>query len=391
MLRRGLAVCWTAAMGCLALAAPASAQIGSDRYASIVMEGRTGNVLSAVNPDEPRYPASLTKMMTLYMLFEAMREGQVSMATPIVMSAEAASRMPSKLGIPPGRSIAAEVAIYALVLKSANDVAVAVGEHLGGSEERFAQMMTMRARQLGMTRTTFRNASGLPDLDQQTTARDMATLGRRLFLDFPEHWHFFGNSHAQAGGFRFRSHNRMIGEYEGVDGIKTGYIGASGFNNVVSAQRQGQRVFVSVFGGMSWVERDQHAAMLLDDGFSRLGVAPSAPRLQEVPAVAALRGPILAGRAQAAMPPRMARGRDIDPRMARGRDFDPREREYVVREVVLRPSARPAQGRRSVPARGRMIEQGDGGRVLRPTPGLRRTLAPVPPPAARPPQRARRG
>jgi D-alanyl-D-alanine carboxypeptidase len=213
-------------------------------------------------------------MMTLYMVFEAIREGRLTLSSPVPMSEEAASRPPSKLGIAPGQSITVEQAILALVTRSANDVAAAVGERIGGSEERFAQMMTMRARALGMTRTTFRNASGLPDPDQVTTARDMATLGQRLMRDFPDRYHYFGVTHAQFGGVRIRNHNRMLGDYEGVDGIKTGYIRDSGFNIVTSASRGGHRVVGAVFGGSSWVERDQHMASLLDQGFQSLGVAP---------------------------------------------------------------------------------------------------------------------
>jgi D-alanyl-D-alanine carboxypeptidase len=251
----------------------AQAQIGSDRYSAIVVDNRTGNVLVQASPDETRHPASLTKMMTLYMVFEALREGRIGLNSAVPISEEAASRPPSKLGFPPGQSLTVEQAILALVTKSANDVAAAVGERLGGSEERFAQMMTLRARSLGMTRTTFRNASGLPDPDQVTTARDMATLGRRLLQDFPDRYHYFGMQHAQFRGLRLRNHNRMLGEYEGVDGIKTGYIRDSGFNIVTSASRGGQRVVGAVFGGNSWVERDQHMAALLDQSFSTMGVA----------------------------------------------------------------------------------------------------------------------
>jgi D-alanyl-D-alanine carboxypeptidase len=264
--------CAAAAAFSLAFAGPAQAQIGSDRYSAIVLDHRTGSALVAASADETRFPASLTKMMTLYMLFEQMREGRLTLASPITMSEEAASRPPSKLGVPAGQTITVEQAILALVTRSANDVAAAVGERIGGSEARFAQMMTTRARALGMTRTTFRNASGLPDLDQVTTARDMATLGRRLIEDFPQHYHYFGVTHAQFGAVRVRNHNGMLSTYEGVDGIKTGYIRDSGFNIVTSATRGGQRLVGAVFGGSSWVERDAHMAMLLDEGFQRLGV-----------------------------------------------------------------------------------------------------------------------
>ncbi|WP_376088800.1 serine hydrolase [Roseomonas sp. CCTCC AB2023176] len=392
MLRRGLAAACGLALGALGLSHPASAQIGSDRYASIVVDGRTGNVLSAANPDDPRYPASLTKMMTLYMLFGALRDGRVTMDTRVPISVEANSRIPSKLGIPPGTSISVEVAIYALILKSANDVAVAVGELLAGDETRFAQTMTMRAREIGMTRTTFRNASGLPDWDQTTTARDMTTLGRRLYADFPDRWHFFGNAYARVGNWTFRNHNRMVGEVEGVDGIKTGYIGASGFNNVVSAQRGGQRVFAAVFGGNSGWERDQHAAMLLDEAFARLGIAPSnrpaapAPMaLVSGPAFAGAARPILMGRAQAATIAASPVPRGV-------------RTVSTARAAAARPaSVRIARGTSAAAApRGRrVVEQGDGGNVLRlPSPPRAASSASVRPTAspARPPVRtARRG
>jgi len=255
----------------------AEAQIGSARYSAIVMEARTGTILIDAGADEPRFPASLTKMMTIYMLFEALRDGRTQLNSRVVMSEEAASRPPSKLGIPPGGGLTVEQAILALVTKSANDVAAAVGEHLGGSEERFAQMMTMRARSLGMTQTRFRNASGLPDWEQVTTARDMATLGRRLFTDFPNRYHYFGTVHFAWGRAQIRNHNRMLGDYDGADGIKTGFINASGFNIVTSAQRDGVRLVGATFGGSSWVERDRHMGALLDQGFARMGIAPRAP------------------------------------------------------------------------------------------------------------------
>ncbi len=319
-LRAGLLAC-----ALTAAANPASAQIGGHRYAAIVVENRTGNVLVAANADETRHPASLTKMMTLYMVFEALRDGRLALDSRITFSEEAASRPPSKLGIPAGQSITVEQAILALVTRSANDVAAAVGERLGGSETGFAQAMTMRARAIGMTRTTFRNASGLPNSEQVTTARDMALLGRRLIADFPQHYHYFGVSHAQFGGIRIRNHNRMLESYEGVDGIKTGFINASGFNIVTSASRGGQRVVGAVFGGNSWVERDQHMATLLDRGFDQLGVAgrataaspamlrtaqsaplprSGAPAARPVSTTQAARAPAPNARPAAATPPR---------------------------------------------------------------------------------------
>jgi D-alanyl-D-alanine carboxypeptidase len=285
---------------------PAAAQIGSERYAAMVVEARTGRVLVAANADEPRYPASLTKMMTLYMLFEALRDGRVRLDTPIRMSEEAASRPPSKLGLPAGMSLSVEQAILALVTKSANDVAAAVGEHLAGSEERFAQTMTLRARAIGMTRTTFRNASGLPDPDNISSARDMATLGQRLIADFPNRYHYFSTVHFAWGRVTIRNHNRMLGDYDGADGIKTGFIRDSGFNIVTSALRDGVRLVGVTMGGSSWVERDRHMGALLDQGFAQMGVAPRPPSsimAGAVPAVGAARA---ATAARGAAPDRRA-------------------------------------------------------------------------------------
>ncbi|MCW8084140.1 D-alanyl-D-alanine carboxypeptidase family protein [Sabulicella glaciei] len=270
VLARRLALC---AAFAVTAAIPAQAQLlESPRYASIVTEARSGNVLSATNADDLRHPASLTKMMTLYMLFEAMQAGRVDLSTPIRFSGTAASRPPSKLGVPAGGTISAETAILALVTRSANDVASAVGEHLAGSEEAFGRMMTMRARSLGMTRTTFRNASGLPDPEQVTTARDMALLGRRLFTDFPDRYSYFAVTQFAHGRQMIRNHNGMLHDYPGADGIKTGFINASGFNIVTSAQRDGVRLVGAVFGGNSWYQRNRHMAELLDDGFDRMGV-----------------------------------------------------------------------------------------------------------------------
>lgn len=261
------------ALAIFVAAGSAHAQI-TDRgnYAAIVLDTR-GQVLHATNADEPRFPASLTKMMTLYMLFEAMRDGRVQPGTRITMTAEAASRPPSKLGLPAGYSLALEDAILAVVTRSANDVAAAIAGHIGGSEERFAQMMTQRARSLGMTRSTFRNASGLPDPDQRTTARDMALLGSRLQADFPQQYAYFSTTSFRWNNRVIHNHNHMLSAYEGMDGIKTGYTRWSGFNIVTSARRDGVRLVGAVMGGGSWVERDRQMAELMDDAFQRAGVA----------------------------------------------------------------------------------------------------------------------
>jgi D-alanyl-D-alanine carboxypeptidase len=311
-------------------------------------------VLIDAGADEPRFPASLTKMMTLYMVFEALRDGRTQLGSRIVMSEEAASRPPSKLGIPPGGGLTVEQAILALVTKSANDVAAAVGEHLAGSEERFAQMMTMRARSLGMTQTRFRNASGLPDWEQVTTARDMATLGRRLFTDFPNRYHYFGTVHFAWGRAQIRNHNRMLGDYDGADGIKTGFINASGFNIVTSAQRDGVRLVGATFGGSSWVERDRHMGALLDQGFSRMGVAPRAPS-----SVMAAAAPARRRNAPAARP--VAQGNTRTAQVARQQRPRPQQQVAAAPNrqnpapVVHRQASKPP---RSSPRPVQRVEQG---------------------------------
>jgi D-alanyl-D-alanine carboxypeptidase len=354
-LRAGLAACAMFAIIAGITAAPAHAQIGSERYAAIVVDARSGNVLAAANADEQRHPASLTKMMTLYMVFEALQEGRLRLDSRVPISEEAASRPPSKLGVPAGQSISVEQAILALVTRSANDVAAAVGERLGGSEHRFAQMMTLRARSIGMNRTVFRNASGLPDADQVTTARDMATLGRRLIQDFPGRYHYFGVTHVEFGAVRIRNHNRMLQTYEGVDGIKTGYINASGFNIVTSATRGDRRIVGAVFGGSSWVERDTHMAALLDQGFDRLGLANAAPGglgvLRTAQAAPLPRGQAAAPSRAAATETRRAATREASTRQATTRQAATRQQATrPTRATASRESTRPA--RRETAARG---------------------------------------
>jgi len=244
----------------------------SDKYAALVIDGSTGRTLYSVNAEAQRYPASLTKMMTLYMLFEAMDAGRVTPDTQIPVSAHAASQPPSKMRIRAGDSIDASTAVGALATKSANDVAAAVGEYLGGSEDQFASMMTAKARQLGMRRTVFRNASGLGDPGQYTTARDMAVLGMSLQKRFP---HRFGAFSATSFNFRgrgVRGHNDLLGRVQGVDGIKTGYIRASGFNIVTSVRTGGRRLIVVVMGGKTARARNAEVEMLIQRYLPRSSV-----------------------------------------------------------------------------------------------------------------------
>jgi D-alanyl-D-alanine carboxypeptidase len=257
-----------AACFALGFSAPASAQ---DRYAAIVMDARTNEVLHEDQADEIRFPASLTKMMTLYMLFEALERGDISLDTRWTASRNAAAQPPSRLGLGCTRrgcdSITVEQAIRALVVQSANDVAVLVAERLGGSEARFAANMTARARELGLTETRFANASGLPDPRHRTTARDMARLSQAMWHDFPEYYHYFQTPNFSWRRSNGRNHNRLLGQVEGVDGIKTGYTRASGFNLATMAERNGRRVIVVVLGGETSAARDAQVAYLIEGAY----------------------------------------------------------------------------------------------------------------------------
>ncbi|MBI1251056.1 MAG: D-alanyl-D-alanine carboxypeptidase [Alphaproteobacteria bacterium] len=258
-----------AAAAFLAIASsPAAAD--TDRYAAIVVDVRTHEILHADQADEDRYPASLTKMMTLYLLFEAMERGEISLSDRIVASRFASRQPPSRLGIGRGQSITVEQAIRALVVNSANDVAVMVAERLAGSEQRFAQRMTARARELGMENTRFMNASGLPDPGIRTTARDMATLSIALYANFPQYYPYFQTPSNSWGRRTASNHNRLLGAVEGVDGIKTGYTRASGFNLASSAQRGDDRVIAVVLGGATAASRDAQVAYLLENAFEEL-------------------------------------------------------------------------------------------------------------------------
>lgn len=243
---------------------------GNPRYAAIIMDAQTGRVLHASNADATRYPASLTKMMTLFLVFEAIDRGRIHINKPLVVSRHAMNQPPSKLGITPNRSITMHQAILALVTRSANDVSVAVAETVAGSEKNFTRMMTERARSLGMKNTVFLNPSGLPNPGQRTTARDMAILARALMQYFPHHYHYFGTKSFTYRGTVIGTHNHLMKRYRGMDGLKTGYINASGFNLAASAVRNNRRVIVVVMGGRTAVSRDNHVADLMNRGFAQL-------------------------------------------------------------------------------------------------------------------------
>jgi D-alanyl-D-alanine carboxypeptidase len=254
------------------------------RHADLVVDANTGRVLHERSADDLRFPASLVKLMTLYLLFEQIEAGRMTFRTKIRFSAHAVGQAPSKLDMEEGSEIETLDAIKALVTKSANDVAVAVAEHIGGSEDRFAQLMTHKARQIGMKSTTFRNASGLPVPGQVTTARDMIVLALRLQDDFAKHYHFFSMRYFTFNGETYRNHNSLLFRYHGLDGMKTGYIRASGFNLVASARRGGKHVVAVVFGGTTAGRRNSTMRGLLDAALAR--ASPTKTRRPSAPLVA---------------------------------------------------------------------------------------------------------
>ncbi len=250
-------------IGMVATVAFASPAAAAPEYSGIVIDAKTGKVLYSEDADALRYPASLTKMMTLYLTFEALEAGKIRLNTRVPFSKNASGEPPTKLGVRPGNSITVEQAILGLITRSANDASTALAEFLGGSEERFARIMTQKARALGMTRTVYRNAHGLPNTAQVTTARDQARLGIALRQHFPQYYSFFSTGSFRFGNQVIRGHNRLLGNVRGVDGIKTGYTRASGYNLVTSAIADGRSVVAVVIGGRSGASRDQQMRNLI--------------------------------------------------------------------------------------------------------------------------------
>lgn len=265
-LRRGAAVLLALLAVTAAVAAPAQA-----KYASIVIDAQTGAVLHESHADDRNHPASLTKMMTLFLAFDALDHGRLDLNQRLAVSQHAENQSPSKLGLRAGDSIRVEDAILGLVTKSANDAAVVLAEALGGSEARFGALMTQRSREIGMTKSVFHNASGLPNPDQWTSARDMAILARALIYNHGKHYHYFSRRSFTYNGHVHQNHNHLMKRYEGMDGIKTGFIQASGFNLTASAVRNNRRLVGVVLGGPSRFWRDDHMADLLDDAFESAG------------------------------------------------------------------------------------------------------------------------
>jgi D-alanyl-D-alanine carboxypeptidase (penicillin-binding protein 5/6) len=233
-------------------------------YAHFIYDATTGKVLTAENADVVNHPASLTKMMTLYLTFEALRKGKISWDDQIVMTPNAASVIPFKLGIKAGKTLTVREAVYGMAIRSANDAAAAMADHLGGSEDNFASLMTAKARSLGMSQTVFRNASGLPDDAQVTSARDMATLAMSLIRDYPEEYKIFSMRSFQFRGRKIPGHNNLMYRYPGMDGVKTGFVNASGFNIASAVTVNGHRIIGVMMGGKSARKRDDAMAALLD-------------------------------------------------------------------------------------------------------------------------------
>jgi D-alanyl-D-alanine carboxypeptidase len=261
MLRRAFFSFLAGAMLCMPSIAKASP--------ALVFEPYNGTVFYAEEPDAPWFPASLTKMMTAYVTFHAMRNGEVAPDTKVICSKYASTQAPTKLGLPVGQSITLETAVKVIIVKSANDVAVMIAETVAGSEEAFVARMNQAAKRLGMASTTFANPHGLPNNHQVSTARDMARLARALIIEFPEHADIFSKTHVQVGQQNLRTHNGLLISFPGADGMKTGFICDSGFNIVVSATREGRKLVAVVLGEPSTKTRNARAAQLLENGFQR--------------------------------------------------------------------------------------------------------------------------
>ncbi|KAA0684240.1 D-alanyl-D-alanine carboxypeptidase family protein [Roseomonas genomospecies 6] len=267
-----------------AVGTAAGATVFRPVHAYVLMDAQSGRVLDSENADTPTYPASLTKMMTLLLTFEALERGTLRLDQELPVSRHATNQKPSRLNLAVGSTIRVEDAILALTVKSANDVAVVLAEALGGSEERFAEMMTDKAQALGMTSTTFRNASGLPHKEQRTTARDMARLSRAIVARPAREYAYFSRTRFDWNGTVVPGHNRLLGRVEGYDGIKTGFINLSGFNLAGSASRNGQRLVAVVLGGTTAAARDREVAELLERGFGT-GPAKQTVAVTDVKAV----------------------------------------------------------------------------------------------------------
>ena len=268
LIRRGiLSLLLAVAITMTPTRAPLAQSADNARYAAIVVDAESGEVLFARHADSRRYPASITKVMTLYLAFEALAEGRIKLDDVITVSRHAASQPPSKLGLAAGQTITVEDAMRATAIRSANDMAMALAEHIGGSQDRFAAQMTLKGRELGMTQTRYVNPNGLPDARQLTSARDLAILARAVMRDYPQYYRFFGQHDWVYNGREYRNTNGLLRVGDGYDGMKTGFTNASGYNLAASAVRDGRRLITIVLGGRSTATRNAHVAELMDTGF----------------------------------------------------------------------------------------------------------------------------
>jgi len=320
------------------------AQTSRPNYADIVVDDKTGEVLHAVNADEPRHPASLAKVMTLYLLFEQIEAGKLKLDSPLEVSAHASRQRPVKLGLKPNQTIKVEDAIKALVTKSANDAAAVVAEAIGGTEEEFAKLMTLKARMLGMTSTTYINASGLPAEDQITTARDQAILGRTIQHRFPFYYRYFSTPAFQYRGAEIRNHNNLLGNVKGVDGIKTGYTDASGYNLTSSVRRDERHIVAVVMGGSSNGARDARMRQLIEEHISQASTERTAPVIVEPPVQAA--APVEETAPAAATPPSPAAAGAVADEAAKAnarREPDAKPAAQATKAAVTSKPRRPAR------------------------------------------------
>ena len=307
-------------------------------YSAMVVDANSGRVLHADHENELRHPASITKVMTLYMLFEQLEKGRFALDDEITISSHAASMAPSKLGLRPGSTISVEDAIKAVVTKSANDIAAAIAEAVGGTEDHFAEMMTAKAHSIGMTRTNYANASGLPDPDQLTTARDLVTLGRSIQERFPRYYAYFSTHQFSFRGATIGNHNHLLGRVEGMDGIKTGYTNASGFNLLTSVKRGNRRIVSVVLGGKSAGGRDRIMERLIEANLDSASPVKTAMVADAAPAESPAPKPI--ARAEAPrLAPMVAAYAPPAPTMA---DLIEKPRPAVIANAARQPEDRTA-------------------------------------------------
>ena len=279
--RRGLRWACSVLLRSVALLTLSADPAAAAPYAAIVVDGNSGAVLHSSNPDARRHPASLTKIMTLYLLFEQLESGKLKLDSQLKVSEHAASQSPTKLGLKAGSTIQVEDAIKGIITRSANDASVVVAEAIAGDEDDFAELMTSKAQALGMTRTVYKNASGLPDDEQVTTARDQSILGRAIQERFPRYYKYFSTRSFSFRGQWISNHNRLLGRVEGVDGIKTGYIRSSGFNLVTSVKRGNRHLVAVVIGGSSAGKRDARMRELIGEHIAQASTKRTAPMMAE--------------------------------------------------------------------------------------------------------------